>query len=218
MPKSFGGLFEFSIFAVSPEGKIRELTEEEEYEYCYDEELGDAIYNHVDKFLEEDVDVAEYDFQVETYENNGGPLIDYCITMKSDGYDQSPMYAFSLEGISIPHREKEGWRIAVSAGGVRKEDEDEEEEDEADDSSKIPDFSHEALMAAKEKFELYPPFVTFLEQFPRVKAHVDSVTGKTVGVGAYGCAFLVVTDDDVSFGISGCGRWDAGLRTVVDRA
>ncbi len=209
---SFSGLFEFEMFLISPKGKIRKLSEDEEMEYCYEPELGDAIYDYVEKYLEE-AGATKVSFQVETCDNNGGPLIDYCFDLETDS-TTSPMYDLSLEDISVPAKGKKGWRLAVSPGGVRDEEAEEAppEVDEVAESG----FTKEAMMEAKEKFELYPPFVKAIERLPSVKAHVDSVTGKTVGAGGYGDVFSV-TMDEKHFGAVIIGHWDSQKNTVSEK-
>ena len=117
--KYFTGLFEFAMFMISPTGKKWALKEEEAADYEAD--LSDAIFDHVEAFLEK-AGAEDIVLQVETNENNGGPLIDYCFLLKTSS-ETSPMWHLSLDGLSIPHKFKPGWRIAVSAGSVLREGE-----------------------------------------------------------------------------------------------
>ncbi len=203
--KRFGGLFEFEILAVSPKGKTRPITEAEVEEYCYDAELSDAIEAHVDKFLEAE-GASDFSFQVETYENNGGPLIDYCITVDGDD-DRSPMWDLSLEGVSIPHRTKKGWRIGVSAGGVRSEAQPDAEDVDGDEDDEDDEETAEFL-------SLYSTVAQILRKKPGVTVHRDSVTGRSVGVAENGDAFVVDLTDRGLQAVP-AGMWDAEKKTII---
>jgi hypothetical protein len=212
MARNFGGIFEFSMFKISPEGVRTELDADDEEDDYYEVELGDAIHAHVTAFLEECVGVKDFRFQVETYANNGGPLIDYFLTAETED-DRSPMWELSLESISVPWPDRgDGWRIGVSAGGVRlekeqdedgntivSEEEDEEEEEEVADADPAivatSGFSHDACIAAAEKSELYPPLVAYLESLPGMTVHVSPKNGDTLGVNTAGEVFKIGIDD-----------------------
>lgn len=229
----FGGLYEFSMFTISPEGK-RTLLAEDEDGY-YDEELGNAIYDHVNAFLEGYACVKNFDFQVETYANNGGPLIDYSLTVETEE-DRTPMWDLSLEGIVVPWPDRgEGWQIGVCDGTVRLEKEQdadgetivsEDEEDEEDEAPAAADpaivatsnFSHEACIAAALKSELYPPLVAYLESLPGMTVHVSPKNGDTLGVNTAGDVFKVGIDDRKAgrerFELWRIGKgWDAAKKT-----
>jgi hypothetical protein len=136
-----------------------------------------------------------------------------------------------LEGISVPWPEcGEGWRIGVSAGGIRSEkeqdddgntvvSEEEEEAEEAADPAIVATsgFSHEACIAAAEESALYPPLVAYLESLPGITVHMNTRNGDTVGVNARGEAFKVGIDDRKvgreRFELVCMGTWDAVKQT-----
>ncbi len=206
MARNFAGLFEFSMFKISPEGKRVELDADDEEDDYYEVELGDAIHAHVTAFLEECVGVKDFRFQVETYANNGGPLNDYFLTVETED-NRPPMWDLSLEGISVPWPDRgDGWQIGVSAGGVRLEKEQDDDgntivSDEEDEEVAGPaivaasGFSHDACIAAAEKFELYPPLVAYLESLPGMTVHVSPKNGDTIGVNTAGEVFKIGIDD-----------------------
>ena len=135
--KIIGGLFRFEIFLKSPDGKMHELTEDDEFNYCYEPELGDVIYEFVMDFLEKS-GAKDIRFQVETHSNNGGPLIDYCLRS-----EESPMSSLSLEGIYVHIEDKPGWFLCVTSGYAEEEDDSDDEEDDSDDEDDDSDDEEE---------------------------------------------------------------------------
>lgn len=105
------------------------------------------------------------------------------------------MSDLSLKGISIPHKKLKGWQIGVSAGDVRYELVDGEKEDEDDDL---------------EFLSLYAEAAQVLRKKPGVTVHIDSVTGRTVGIAENGDAFVADRMRAIPAGV-----WDKEKRTII---
>lgn len=115
------GLIYFRIYGVK-DGVTKELCELEED--CEDidealERLHEQIYNLFGKYLENlRIPIRKCFYQVETYTNNAGPLIDYCV-VTSEKSAKLPVKNFTFELV-----EQGEWTIHATSVDVPPKDRD----------------------------------------------------------------------------------------------